>query len=251
MIGYLLLTYGKRPSSSPEASVAGRRQFRNIEQFFESVRGADVLKNAQAPRLQIYYDYCRKTTRLGSLPTLTRILNAVGPAPNAIVIDDASILFRACAPSSRDQLVEELHPISERLFSLRHQKNLAELDDIARTLWCHGHFPPPFRLTGSPRTARDPDVVTTSLARAATASRRVRSAKADMLAVKVASVRDELANEGLTAFTNQAIADALNGKGITTSRGNPWSAKTVRDALIRVDQKQKDSLARRPFPTKS
>ncbi len=76
----------------------------------------------------------------------------------------------------------------------------------------------------------------TNLVEAQAKSREVRSRKADQHAANIAPIIGQIQKSGITSY--QAIAGALNARGVRTARGGPWHAATVRNILLRAEASQ-------------
>ena len=76
----------------------------------------------------------------------------------------------------------------------------------------------------------------TNLVEAQAKSREVRSRKADQRAANIAPIIGQIQKSGITSY--QAIAGALNARGVRTARGGPWHAATVRNILLRAEASQ-------------
>ncbi len=222
--GHVILTYGPRPSTRITRHRPAHPQNKNIVDF-----GAAIDEKV----LRITYDLARSVDGLSSLPELSRWLKHCKEKDNGVVImDDLNRLLRACRPSNREQLLSDLDAFGDRLFFVRQQARLCEIDEPVLQLM---RVRPDTRgWSFKPRKSRkSEDGKRWQTFNAVEASRQARGAAAVHKAQELAAIRENLANSD-AAITHAAIAREANDRGLTTTRGNPWNSGSVSRALKRL-----------------
>lgn len=66
---------------------------------------------------------------------------------------------------------------------------------------------------------------------------------ADEKARELAQIADELAADGKGRVTGGAIAAEANRRGVTTTRGNPWTSASAARAIRRIPSRADETHA--------
>jgi hypothetical protein len=225
--GYVFLSYGAKRTLEPERYPARRDQIDNLTSEFEA-RGITDYKLA--------FERVPKVEGLQSLPTLIWLLERAAREQSFVVVDHIGRIFYRCPVNLRGRLRGELQPYLPLIrevarecqqASTRTREELRALLRISE--------PVRFRKTPRMRRERSTDELAHQTAAARAVSANTRARWADTQAKLLQILRGELL-ETNDRVTYRLLADEANRRGIKTTRGNNWSAATVKRALDRLKQ---------------
>lgn len=225
MIGYILISYGPRPTGSLRQCKAAWQQIRNFVNFAQKV--------PDKTKLQFFHDYTRTITSLSSLPILKDLL-VLAKERNAVIITDSyQRLFVKCPPKYRRLLFKELIEYSDNFRDLQFGRSLAELSRFDRTRILTTQSPFKFVLGQTPKSTLSAEDRYDQTRKATKASQLARSAAADRKAEELNKLKEELeTNVGSVSFSE--LARAANERGLRTTRNQEWSSTTAKRALDRL-----------------
>ena len=226
MLGYILVSYGPKPTGHLAKCKAARQQVRNLQHL------AEHLPNK--PELYLCHDYARTVTSLSSLPVLERQLEHAKKRNGVIFVDSYRRLFAKCKSiEDKNQLLTELLEFSANMRDLQTQKKLDELPSTVLARILTTPAPIKFVLGPPPKSKLSKKERKDQTRKATRASQIARAAAADRKAEKLNKLREELETEiGSVNFSQ--LARAANERGLKTTRNQVWSSSSVKRALNRL-----------------
>lgn len=228
MIGYVLVTYGPKPSRISIREYAARQQLLNLRDFSKAF---------EKEGFQFVFDYSRSHQTLDQLPWLAWLLSRTKEHDIVVVMDDLGRLFRNVPGECRGPFLAELMQAGGRIYGIRQRYALHEADRSQLLSLVGGAHPDTFLVDRPLRRRRSKNERIEQTTKARRASALARRQQALRLAREIARVRDELLEDGQTP-TLAAIAEAANAKGMRSARGNPWSTSSVSRALKRLEEEE-------------
>jgi hypothetical protein len=224
--GYVLVSDGAHPGDDIFRCQRALPQIRPMQEFADR-RGA---------KLALCYDYKRRVTKLGDLPTLTRTLTRFKDNGDVIlVIECLARLVQKPEPMHRAAFIQELKEYGDHLLGLRQKRKFSSysmqgLVELATVV-------PPRRprVPGAAKRQRDTEPMSR-----ASATRRTSRSHAD--GRMLAQIRQELMDLGQPA-TLRAIAAEANARGYRNQRGKEWSEAAVSVRLAEFDAAMASSAA--------
>ena len=223
LLCYVLLTHGNRHFDRVIEHPAARQQLRNLRHIADEqeieLRGP-------------VHDYARRIRSITDLPNLCRAMKFADKQGSFVVMDDIGRIFRLAKEEDRIMLMQGLIALGGNLFG--HRQGTERLDakhQIFQSL-LRGGDPGLYSLTKTSRKTRKPSIRRIKNRKAAKASAEVRAQAADAKAEELHRVRVALLRRG-EAATLAAIAREANETGLTTTRGRPHTATSVKRALER------------------
>ena len=107
MIGYILISYGPRPTGHVRTCKAARQQIRNLRHLAQNL--------PNKPHLRMYHDYARTITTLSSLPVLKNLLERAKERNAVIFSEDLrSIALNINRLMCADRNQAKFNPIQNR-----------------------------------------------------------------------------------------------------------------------------------------
>ena len=228
MIGYILISYGPRPTGDLRTCRAARQQIRNLQYLAQ--------KRQNDPNFYIGHDYARTITSLSSLPVLKDLLEGAKERNAVIFIDSYQRLFVKCRSNHEQLLFNELRGYSENLRDLQTGKMLHELPEsvLARILMTQSPFK--FVYGNHPKSTLGAKDRLDQTRKATRASQVARAAAADNKAKELNKLKEELeTNAGPVSFFE--LAQVANERGLKTTRNREWSGSAAKRALDRLKSK--------------
>ena len=221
---YVILTHGSRQFDRVTEHPAARQQVRNLR-YIESEQELTLRGPA--------HDYARRIRSITDLPMLCHAMKIAEEKGSYVVMDDIGRIFRIAKEEDRKRLLSGLLYLGDNLFGYRQgTARLHEDPQLIQSL-LRGGDPGLYSLTKTTRKTRSPAMRRIKNRKAAKASAIARGQAADAKAEKLIRVRDELIQRGEPA-TLTAIAREANQTGLTTTRGRPHTATSVKRALERL-----------------
>ena len=228
MIGYILISYGPRPTGDLRTCRAARQQIRNLQ--------CHAQKRPHGPNFYIGHDYARTITSLSSLPVLKDLLEGAKERNAVIIIDSYQRLFVKCPPKYRRLLFKELIEYSDNFRDLQFGRSLAELSRFDRTRILTTQSPFKFVLGQTPKSTLSAEDRYDQTRKATKASQLARSAAADRKAEELNKLKEELETDaGPVSFSE--LAQVANERGLKTTRNREWSGSAAKRALDRLKSK--------------
>ncbi|WP_156874849.1 hypothetical protein [Sulfitobacter alexandrii] len=227
MIGYILISYGPKPSGGLESCSAARQQRINLFEAAERLTGER--------KFACYYDYARKVEGLDQLPKLRGTLDNAKKKGFRVFIDTYLRLFCNCPISNRKQLLKDLQRYSGHLFDVETASDIGDLNDTYKARLLLAVSPVRFKLGKQPRSQRSAHEKHRQTSKATKASQRARSAAADAKAAELLGLQKDLTEVDKTPKL-AALVKAANDRGLKTTRGNDWTVSSAQRALRRVTQ---------------
>lgn len=226
---YIVLTHGPKPTGKIDRHPAAQAQIANLKAHLKT------LESEVQPLLR--FDYRRKIRGLASLPELAHVLIAMREnGTGAILMDDIARLFAACEEERRKSFLTELLEYREQLAGLKQRGLLANMTETQLAMLASGRETTRYTYGGKrPRNNMSERDRKQQTVRATIASRKARGQAADDKARELADLRNKLTTDNKTP-TLKMIANEANNRGITTTRGGPWSSSTVGRMLKRLEE---------------
>lgn len=226
MIGYVYLSRGPIETAQHKTNPALRDQLRNLQLASEAMND---------PQKTLVVEKVAKVEDFSSLRKLKVCFAQAAVTRDKVYIDDFRRLFRKVPPARRKNFFESIKLFSRIFCEVRSGgRSLSQLslDDFDELL----------NVTGLVRFQLDPprkSKLSAAERRRQTAAAREksiseRSKRADKLAQGLAYMRNHLLTTR-DRVTLQDVANAANASWLTTTRGNPWTAASVKRMLDRLE----------------
>jgi hypothetical protein len=229
MYGYIFVSSGPVRSTGKKLTGALQHQRDNLMAM------ADVFN--LDPK-KIFVEKATTVESLSSLPKLRRLLRQAQTAGKTVMIDDFQRLFVRAPIPKRPALFKELAELGGLLRDLRHEGvPLGMLKNESRDAIVYALSPSRFRVEGTAGPPRPVEERQRQTANARHVSAMVRMRKADVRAERLLALQHALEAER-GSLSHADLAEAANAKGLTTTRGHPWSGSTVSRALRRLDRSE-------------
>ncbi len=226
MIGYLLITYGPKPTGSLNSCKAALQQLRNLFFVAEKLTGKRELKSK--------HDYAREVCSLDSLPELKALLIKAREADAVILIDTFDRIFSKCPKAERARLFIELKEYSGHFKDIRSGEDIGSLTakNIVRIM--NATSPVKYVLETAPQRSRHSEDKREQTRKATRASQEARAEAANRKAEELQVLKIELLKEQ-ESITDADLAHEANERGLQTTRGGRWSTAAVKRALKRLE----------------
>lgn len=223
--GYVLITHGPRPRGSLQRCSAAKRQIENLKLFWERHNLQDR---------PYVFDYARKIEGLSALPNLKHALDVVNGKNGRLIIDDCRRIFAHCSKNLRVGLFKEMAEYGEHFADLRTGRQLANLSNVDRAILLNAMSPISFQLEPSSQKQRPLEERQRQTRKAAAVSRIIRTKNANAKARELADLKESLKKDN-RSVSAKIVAEKANEQGMKTTRGEKWSANSVRRALKRIE----------------
>lgn len=218
----------QRSSHPRNMSFAERRRVRPIRNLLEFHK-----QHGKGGKLSLGLDYCRHVKGLSSLPKLKEFLELARQNGVWFVTDDFRRIFARCDRAVRPELYQEIIAYGNYLKDLRTGKSFSLLHET-QVKSIVGHEGPVRFIFESDKPKGEPTPRGLDQVKNATkASAEIRGLKANKKAEQLKEVKAALTVEGKSP-TLKGIAEEANARGLTTTRGNPWTTSTVQRVLKRL-----------------
>ncbi|SDI40469.1 hypothetical protein [Lutimaribacter saemankumensis] len=222
---YALITHGPNPENWPARKLGELRPVSNLVEFHK--------QKAAGERFILKVEYCRNIKSQASLPKLNALLETAKRHGAFVTTDDFRRLFSRCDVAYRADLRSHLKAFGDHFVDLRTRKSFSSLSETATRQILFHDGPVTFKIKSEKKRTEPTPWGRNQVKEATKASAEVRARKANKKAEQLSEIRAELTEDRRTP-TLKAIADEANVRGLTTSRGNHWTASTVQRALKRL-----------------